>query len=299
MPKILNFSRRQTSRGIYFNFIRMLQTALYHYLCKECDVVTAAYATLLQRPGDAAAIHAMRVGVKKLRAFFSLVKQLPGYSFGARKHLRTVRLLQAIGGAARDTHLQEKHLREYEKKVSWRFSFAHMLLQDKQATALEMLQATVKHCSIKKLGILPEEFKAAIDATDNEMATAALLHYLEQRLKAITLPASRAHHTVWHNLRKNVKELYYQLSILEQLLPLSYTKNNLPEHTGKAGDLLGQWHDTSELLLFVKATIAHLKKEKIVLPVNALQLTQLLQADVKAQLAQCAWQVKQLLAASR
>jgi hypothetical protein len=96
-----------------------------------------------------------------------------------------------------------------------------------------------------------------------------------------------------------VKELYYQLGILEPLLPLSYTNNNLPEHAGKAGDLLGQWHDTSELLLFVKATIAHLKREKTVLPVNALQLVQLLQADVKTQLAQCAWQVKQLQAASR
>ena len=274
----------------------MLQTALYHYLRKECDNVTEAYATLQQLPGDADAIHAMRVGIKKLRAFFSLVKQLPEYSFGAGKHLHMARLIQAIGGASRDTHLQEKHLRDYEKKAAWRFSFAHLLLQNKEATAREMLQAAVKHCSLEKLTTLPERFKTAVAAMDNEKDTAVLIHYLEQQHKAITLPASRAHHTVWHGLRKNVKELYYQLSILEQVLPASYTNNNLLEHTGKSGELLGQWHDTSELLLFVKATIAHLKKEKIALPVNAQQLVQLLQLDVKEQLAQCAWQVKKLLA---
>ncbi|MGF6925339.1 CHAD domain-containing protein [Chitinophaga sp. W2I13] len=275
----------------------MLQTALYHYLRKECDTVTTAYATLREAPGDADAIHAMRVGVKKLRAFFSLVKQLPDYSFGAGKHLRTARLIQSIGGASRDTHLQEKNLRGYEKKVSWRFSFAHLLLQNKAATASEMLAATVKYCSLKKLESLPERFKEAIANTDTNAATAALISYLEQQHQKITVPASRAHHTVWHEVRKEVKTLYYQLNILEQVLPAVFTEN-LATPTRKAGELLGQWHDTSELLLFVKATAAQLKKEKITLPVNAQQLIQLLQMDMKEQLAQCAWQVKELKAAA-
>lgn len=273
----------------------MLQTALYHYLRKECDTVTAAYATLQEAPGDADAIHAMRVGVKKLKAFFSLVKQLPDYSFGAGKHLRTARLIQSIGGASRDTHLQEKNLRSYEKKVSWRFSFAHLLLQNKAATASEMLAATVKYCSLKKLDSLPEQFKEAIADTDTKAATAALISYLEEQHKKIKVPASRAHHTVWHGVRKEVKALYYQLNILEQVLPSVFTEN-LTTPTRKAGELLGQWHDTSELLLFIKATVAQLKKEKITLPVNAQQLIQLLQMDMKEQLAQCAWQVKELKA---
>lgn len=273
----------------------MLKTALYHYLRKECDTVTVAFSDLQKDPGDADAIHAMRVGVKKLRAFFSLVKQLPDYSFGAGKHLHTVRLIQAIGGSSRDTQLQEKHLRGYEKKVNWRFSFAHLLLQNKQSTANEMLAATVKHSSLKKLGSLPENFREAIEDIDHTAAAAALGNYLQQQHQRITLPPSRAHHTVWHGVRKDTKALYYQLSILEQVLPSPQT-DTLTTHTRKAGELLGQWHDTSELLLFTKATIAQLKKEKITLPVNASQLVQLLQLDVKEQLALCAGQVKELIA---
>lgn len=275
----------------------MLQTALYHYLRKECDTVTEAYATLQQSPGDAGAIHAMRVGVKKLRAFFSLAKQLPDYSFGAGKHLDTVRLIQAIGGASRDTYLQEKHLKIYEKKVGWRFSFAHLLLQHKQATANEMLQATVKHSTLKKLGNLPEQFREAIKDIDTTEATTALRNYLQEQQQRIMLPSARAHHTVWHEVRKTTKALYYQLTILEEVLPSSHTET-LTAHTKKAGELLGAWHDTSELLLFTKATITQLKKEKITLPVKATKFLQLLQTDVKEQLAQCSEELKKLLAVS-
>ena len=285
------------SRKFYFIFKGMLQTALYHYLRKECDTVTDAYATLQQAPGDADAIHAMRVGVKKLRAFFSLAKQLPDYAFGAGKHLQTARLIQTIGGASRDTYLQEKHLKEYEIKLSWRFSFAHLLLQHKQATAKEMLQSTIKYCNLKKLGSLPERFRDATFDMDQTAATTALRTYLQEQQQDIILPASRAHHTVWHEVRKTTKALYYQLSIMEQVLPASHTET-LIAHTKKAGELLGQWHDTSELLLFTKATIAQLKKEKITLPMKASRLVQLLQGDVKEQLAQCREEVKQLIAVS-
>ncbi|MBO9733107.1 MAG: CHAD domain-containing protein [Chitinophaga sp.] len=275
----------------------MLHAALYHYLRRECDNVIAAYTTLQQVPGDADAVHVLRVGVKKLRAFFALAKQLPGYSFGAGKHLRAVRLIQAVGGAARDTHLQEKHLRSYELKVKWRFAFAHLLLRNKQTTANTLLQATVKHSSLKQLGTLPEKFKEAIADIDAVAATIALEKYLQQQHQRITPPASRAHHDVWHSVRKDTKSLYYQLTIMEQVLPSHQTEVLIP-HTKKAGELLGQWHDTSELLLFTKATIAQLKKEKIVLPVNASQLVQLLQVDMKEQLALCSKQLKELLVIS-
>ncbi|MBS0027986.1 CHAD domain-containing protein [Chitinophaga sp. 22321] len=275
----------------------MLQTALYDYLRKECDTVTDAYATLQQSPGDAGAIHAMRVGVKKLRAFFLLAKQLPDYTFGAGKHLQTARLIQTIGGASRDTYLQGKHLQDYEKKLNWRFSFAHLLLQHKQATAKEMLETTIKYCSLKRLGSLPERFRNAISDMDQTEATTALSSYLKDQQQRIILPTGRAHHTVWHEVRKTTKTLFYQLSIMEQVLPASHTETLLA-HTKKAGELLGQWHDTSELLLFTKAAIAQLKKEKIALPVKSSRLIQLLQLDVKEQLAQCREEVKQLMAAS-
>ena len=272
----------------------MLFTALYQYLRKECDTVISAYDTLQQTPGDADAVHRLRVGVKKLRAFFALAKQLPDYSFGAGKHLHATRLIQAVGGASRDAHLQEKHLRLYEKKVAWRFSFAHLLLQKKHTTASNLLQATIKHTSLKQLETLPERFSKVIEERDTTGATGARQQYLYRQHQQIILPAGRVHHAAWHEVRKQVKSLYYQLTILAEVLPTTYT-DTLTKHTGKAGELLGQWHDTSELSLFVAHTITQLRKEKIALPEPARQLHLRLKADTKAQLLQCSKQIKILM----
>ncbi|MEC5142654.1 CHAD domain-containing protein [Chitinophaga sp. 212800010-3] len=271
----------------------MLQTALYHYLRKECDTVADAYDRLQQSPADADAVHVLRVGVKKLRAFFSLAQQLPGYAFGAGKHLHEVRLIQGISGASRDAYLQEKRLQQYEKKVDWRFSAAHLLLHSRRDTAKDMLEITLKHCSLKKLGNLPEKFRKAIEDIDPDAATTALSDYLQQQHQHIQLPASKAHHTVWHGVRKEVKSLYYQVSMLDQLLPAVYT-DHLADHARKAGELLGQWHDTSELLLFVRNTATQVRKAKMSLPVNVKQMISLLQKDMKEELALCADQVRKL-----
>ncbi|PSL46765.1 CHAD domain-containing protein [Chitinophaga niastensis] len=276
----------------------MLQTALYNYLRKECDIVLDACAQLQETPGNPAAIHVIRVGAKKIRAFFTLAKQLPDYDFNAGKYLRTLRLIQAIVGTSRDPQLQAKHLHHYEKNIAWRFSFAHLLLHNKQVTADELLQTAVKLTSVKQLGALPEKFREAIAETDSESGTDALLTYMKDQYRSTALPGSRAHHTVWHALRKQMKTLYYQLTIMEQVLPASHISKELVGPTKKAGELLGQWHDTSELLLFVKASIAQLKREKITLPVNASALVQLLQLDTKEQLAQCSVHMRQLLAVS-
>jgi CHAD domain-containing protein len=175
-------------------------------------------------------------------------------------------------------------------------SFAHLLLQDKQNTSDELLHAAVKHTAVKKLAALPEKFREIIAGTNNKSATNALLTHIKDQYTATTLPSSKAHHTVWHALRRHMKTLYYQLTIVEQVLPASHACKDLIVPAKEAGELLGQWHDTSELLLFVKTSITQLKKEKITLPVNAKELVQLLQLDTREQLAQCSLHMKKLLA---
>ncbi|MDQ0108180.1 CHAD domain-containing protein [Chitinophaga terrae (ex Kim and Jung 2007)] len=273
----------------------MLSKALYDYLRQECDVVLHAYKGLADQPADPKAVHAIRVATKKLRAFFSLAQQLPGYSFGAGKHLHLVRLLQSIGGAARDTHLQEMHLKRYERKAKTRFSHAHLLLKTRQATAIEMLKAAIKHTTLKKLGTLPERFRQATKDLDNDQAMEALITFLNRQRAQITVPPSNAHHEVWHEERKKVKALYYQLTILSEVLPVSYGGKKLVEEMRKGGELLGDWHDTSVLLHDIRQLVTWLKRERINLPVHTSQLVSLIQTDEKEQLALAARQLRKLV----
>ncbi|MCW3463731.1 CHAD domain-containing protein [Chitinophaga nivalis] len=271
----------------------MLHDALYTYLRRECDALGEAWHQLRQKPGDATAIHEIRVGIKKIKAFFALAAALPGYSLRTGKYLHTLKLIQAIGGTSRDAQLKTKQLQPYEKQVAWRFSIAHLLLKNKLHDGGTHLQHTLKHTTLKQLDKLPEKFREAIADTDPIVATTVLLRHLTAQYAAIQPPAGRAHHTVWHTLRKNVKTLYYQLTILAPAIPASKELDRVTAHIKKAGELLGKWHDTSELLLFVKTSIAEVKQEKIPLPVRSGTLLKLLQQDTRQQLAQCKTHLQQ------
>ncbi|RFS24916.1 CHAD domain-containing protein [Chitinophaga silvatica] len=272
----------------------MLSKALYEYLQQESKAILLAYEALLKHPSDPKAIHALRVSTKKLRAFFSLAKQLPGYSFGTSKHLHTLKLIQKIGGAARDIHLQEMHLKSYERKAKTRFSHAHLLLNTRQTTAIEMLTDTLKHVTLKKIKTLPDRFLKSIRDLDKDRALTDLTRFLDQQRKSIILPASNAHHKIWHEERKKVKSLYYQLTILSEVLPSGYGSKKLIAEMYKGGEILGKWHDTSMLLQYVKQLVSWLKKENINLPVNTHKLVSLIQTDEKEQLALASKQLRKL-----
>lgn len=272
----------------------MLKEVLYKYLHTTCSTVAAALEQLEQPSKRQEAIHVIRVGGKKIRALLALAAQLPEYDLKTGRYLSALKLLQQIGGISRDTQLQEKFLAKHEKTVAWRFSVAHLLLKTKQGTADVILDEAIRRSSLKKISQLPEKFREAIAHIDNETATTALIIYVADQYNSIALPASNAHHTVWHELRKHMKTLYYQLSIITSLPTHSSLHKTQLRHTQKAGELLGKWHDANELLLFIKTTIARMKKEKIDLPVNATQLVQLLQEETKTCLADSVKHIKLL-----
>ncbi|HVI44277.1 MAG TPA: CHAD domain-containing protein [Chitinophaga sp.] len=265
----------------------MLKDALHDYLGKTCDTAAEMFAQLQESPGKHEAIHELRVSGKKLRAFFAMADQLPEYSFKPGKYLSSLKLIQSASGPSRDAQLQQRALSKYEKSTGWRFSIAHLLLRTRLETASTELETAIKRTSFKKLQQLPNRFKEAIHHIHEGDAATALLDYTQTQYASIAAPSRRAHHTVWHAHRKEMKTLYYQLNILSQLMPHHLERKKMLTHTRKAGELLGTWHDSNELLLFVKETMAQCKKEEIFLPVNAVELLKLIQQDTKMHLVDC------------
>lgn len=271
--------------SFFVNFKIMLKTILHEYMETACATVVTAFEALPHPSRRQHAIHQLRVGSKKIRALLAVVKEIPGYQLKTRSYLRTLRLLQDIGGISRDTRLQEQFLTQHEKTVGWRFSVAHLLLKTQLATADRTLEATLDRLSVKKLSRLPDAFKEAIADMDETAAVDAIVSHVATMYEETALPESNAPATSWHELRKRMKRLYYQLDIVTQLPHHSHRHREQLGHTKKAGDLLGEWHDASELLLFVKTTAAHVRKEKIRLPVEVSQLIRLLQRETKEKLA--------------
>lgn len=272
----------------------MLKTILHEYLETSCATIVTAFEQLPHPSRRQQAIHQLRVGSKKVRALLALAKEIPGYHLKTGPYLTTLQLLQDLGGTSRDTRLQEQALTRHEKTAGWRFSVAHLLLKTRLSTADSALEATAERLSVKKLSRLPDAFKAAMAGIDENAAIDAMVTHVATMYKDTTLPESNAPATAWHDLRKHMKRLYFQLSIVTQLPHHTHRHRQQLRHTKKAGQLLGQWHDASELLLFVKTTAAQVRKEKIKLPAAATQLIQLLQRDTKEKLAESVRQFRNL-----
>ncbi len=275
----------------YVIFSVMLKTLLYDYMESACSTVAASFEQLQHPTRRQKAIHQLRVGSKKIRALLALAQQIPGYHLKKDKYLTTLKILQQIGGISRDTQLQELSLARHEKTVSWRFSVAHLLLKTKLTTLDATLESLSQQLSVKKLTTLPKAFKAAIADIEDEAAIAVMTEHVAKQYRHILLPDSNAPDTTWHELRKNTKRLYYQLSIITQLPHHTHQHRQQLQHTKKAGDLLGQWHDASELLLFVKNTATKVKKEKTGLSDNVSKLIHELQRETTEKLADSAKRV--------
>ncbi|NIG53630.1 CHAD domain-containing protein [Chitinophaga sp. Cy-1792] len=266
----------------------MVKEALYNYLLSETTALVAAHNKLALKPRDHAAVHEQRTGVKKLRAFFDLTDNIPGLKFKYGHYLNKVRMLQAIAGVARDAQLQTRALTAYEKPLSWRFGYAHLLLQEKQAVAAALTVTASKRLKLSSLKELPKIFKEHLDAIPEQRLNTLLLTYIDDTYGGVTAPSTKAGHVEWHSLRKKMKNAYYQLTILKDVLPPTSHYHKMLAFAKKAGELLGNWHDSSELYLFVQATIRKAKKEKLPLPVKAMQLLKILKQESQERLALCA-----------
>lgn len=266
----------------------MIHKTLYHYLRKECEALDTAHQKLQTRPHNPAAVHEQRVGVKKLRAFFALVQHIPDFSFRYNRYLNKLRFLQNIAGISRDAQLQARALSVHEKRGNWRFGYARLLLQERQALAAELMVAASKRLKLGSFTALPEQFRESLAAVDAQHLAKKLLEQVENNFRGIRPPAGRAGHIAWHGVRKQVKEVYYQLTILKEVFPEDPKYAYMLNFSKKAGELLGRWHDSSELYLFVSSTIRKARREQLLVPAKAVKLQEALKQETQQQLALCA-----------
>jgi len=263
----------------------MVKATLFDYLQTECTALTAAHDKLMIQPRNAAAVHEQRVGVKKLRAFFALTDKIPHLSFKHGRYLNKLRVLQSIAGIARDAQLQSRALSSIEKTEGWRFSYAHMLLQERQEVAAELLTTACKRLKPGTLQELPEMFRKKLEKIQEEKLITQLLEYIEGQYREIASPDVRAGHAAWHQVRIQMKTVFYQLTILQPVLPPEPEYKQMLAYSKRAGELLGGWHDLSELHLFVQDTIRKAKKEHLPVPVKAVRLLKTLRQDAQEELA--------------
>ncbi len=263
----------------------MMWEILHQYLEEQCAIIM----DLTPGVGEKAHkqdIHKLRVTIKKTRACLDLARRLSNKSFKGKKYTRLLKVLQQAAGALRDLQLQEKSLLRYTGKVR-RYAPFHLLQQNQAQLAAQQARAIAVSFPLAFVAALPKQLQKKDVKTISAKDAGA---YLEQQYTAITLPVGRVIAEKWHDLRKEVKRLHYQLSILQPLFTPSKGLEEMLRFTDKAGSCLGAWHDLLALQQVIRQHVRVLRSQGMTAPTGTDQLLKRIAADTQQQLQLCkAW----------
>ncbi|TWI88519.1 CHAD domain-containing protein [Chitinophaga japonensis] len=264
----------------------MIGETLHQYLAAQCHTITELLP-LIHKKADEKAVHKLRVSVKKARACLQLARQLTGHGFNGKKYVQLLKVLHQAAGALRDLHLQQAYLQHYTKSKRAHYRGYHLLLQQHCQLAARQAQAIAGTFPLAFIKELPGRLEKKLD--HHAASRKDLSAYLQEQYAAITIPAGNVPAEKWHDLRKQVKRLHYQLEIVQPC----FSRQQQPpleamlRFTGEAGSRLGDWHDLLAFRQFMKDNVQLMRREKINVPAGTDQLLLAVTGDIRKQLQQC------------
>lgn len=184
-------------------------------------------------------VHDLRVNLKKQMAFYRFLEAVEP-AFSAKEAKTSFGELYGLAGKVRDLQVERSLLRQ---RVRLDSVFASWLKQREEAYKT-LLQEYEKELTLAPVRRLERTVESAIQAIHPGVALDRFEHFLKTLLQEIrkTLEETGKVERL-HYLRKRIKDLFFNLRMLELLFP----ETSLPKKTMKALDkfqtLLGNWHD--------------------------------------------------------
>ncbi len=197
-----------------------------------------------QRSFSSAAIHDLRVAIKRLRSLFYILTEIDG-SFKKKELERIVRRLFKAAGRVRDLQVAEKIVRDCAGNTSMEVSEYYNYLKDKESTARQRFLAIAKNFSKKSLthlsgritngfnGIPPNHLERAIGRN----AAAALLR-VASRKNLKPLPFEEL-----HELRIVAKDARYRIQVLSMIKQEKELLKDADIWLRSMHQMIGRWHD--------------------------------------------------------
>jgi CHAD domain-containing protein len=256
---------------------------LYGYLDAKCATITDLLPAVAEkaRPDD---VHKLRTSIKRIRACGQLAKHFKG--FKGKRYAKVLKILQHAAGALRDIQLQQDSLQQYTRQNP-QYKFFTALLEDRHIQAKAQAQDTARSfpvAFIKKLRQQPAQLP--------HISHKELSEHLQAQYAAIAIPASHADAEKWHDLRKDIKRLHYQLEAVQPLFDGAIALPAMLAFTDEAGNRLGNWHDLLALQHLIRSHMELMQSHQIPVPRDIEEVLQHLAANTGQQLQQSGEYIK-------
>lgn len=230
----------------------MYPECLWTYYGNLQRIVKENY-NLAVRFADVEGVHDMRVGIKRLRAYFNLIEWINPV-FQAKQNLKPIRRLFKASGKVRDIHVQQELIRRWATELDLEMSEYYNFLKQKETEERKRFADFAK----KKFDL--KVFKSNWTLIQNVLSfisTEYIQFKSEERFNAQIEELVKFKEKEnfieddYHAIRILSKEMRYTLEVLQTCFPPKNIWTQLNETLRKVHQALGRWHDDDVSLLFL------------------------------------------------
>lgn len=198
-------------------------------------------------------VHDMRVGIKRLRAYFDLIEWINPV-FQAKQSLKPIRRLFKVSGKVRDIHVQQELMRRWVSELNLEMSEYYNFLKQKETEERKRFADYAK----KKFDLKVFQVNwTSIQNVLSFISTEYIQFKSEERFNAQIEELIRFKEKEnfveedYHAIRILSKEARYTLEVLQICFPQKVIWEELNESLRKVHQALGRWHDDDVALLFL------------------------------------------------
>jgi CHAD domain-containing protein len=259
---------------------------LHQYLEKQCDTIAELLPEIGKKAGREE-VHKLRTSIKRARACISMAREITDNALKGKRYVRLLKVLHLCVGATRDLDLHLQHLRRYIQQNPQYSRTLYLLLKSQQRAAERQAQAIAAVFPVQLIKALPERLRKKQLDQAPQSSPKQLSAYLQEQFAALAAPNGNVSVEQWHDLRKDVKRLYYHLEMMEPELKEDEPLKKMIAFTDKAGSQLGDWHDLVAFRQFMSESTHLMKNMGVTIPKGAATLLRQIDVDIRNQLQQC------------
>lgn len=244
----------------------MIKEALLSYFSEQKDIILNNWL-ISKEKDNFKALHDLRVGIKKIKVLYQLIKTVSRSKFNFSDNFKEIRKLFKSVGLLRDLQVQknlflhlikESSLNDYKK-----FIFHLDKHEESESNKLTHVLSTFNP------KFLEDSFVDAaliLEEISDKKVKRKILKQLSKRVKQIKLlmPYTKDNECM-HNMRTRVKQTNYIIELL-RMMHLDQKVLYDSKSFKKAADFLGLWHDyvilEEHITKFISENKSLEKKEK-------------------------------------
>jgi CHAD domain-containing protein len=231
--------------------------SLYKFLHRQIEMFKG-YFLVTRASLDKESIHQMRVAVKRINTFYKLKKHI-NFPIVVQENLfDAIKKIYGSSGNLRDVHIQKSLLKEFRKKLQTPFPELKKHLGTVEKKFQQELFSIAESIDFSGIGNDTQNETVPDNLSSYASLEKESIIYISRKIEKIhRMLLSPNQGDMVHDMRKQVKQLYFVLQFLREYYPESVFSKYRIKPLRNITNRLGRWNDLAMFNSRVKTFMAN------------------------------------------